>query len=82
MNHCHDCNSDYSQPGSCNCFALGGKRAVRIQASPPYADTITVSGANCSRCGGLVINGQPHECSGWVYPVWWGPTTDTRYLNT
>lgn len=26
MNHCRDCNSDYTQPGTCNCFAVGGKR--------------------------------------------------------
>lgn len=26
MNHCHDCNSDYTTPGTCNCFAPGGKR--------------------------------------------------------
>jgi hypothetical protein len=28
MNHCHDCNSTYATPGTCNCFAPGGKRAV------------------------------------------------------
>lgn len=28
MNHCHDCNSDYQTPGTCNCFAPGGKRWV------------------------------------------------------
>ena len=28
MNHCHDCNSDYATPGTCNCFAPGGKRAT------------------------------------------------------
>lgn len=28
MNHCRDCNSDYATPGTCNCFALGGKRYV------------------------------------------------------
>ncbi len=27
-NHCHDCNSDYATPGTCNCFAVGGKRYV------------------------------------------------------
>lgn len=26
MNHCRDCNSDYATPGTCNCFAPGGKR--------------------------------------------------------
>lgn len=26
MNHCCDCNSDYATPGTCNCFAVGGKR--------------------------------------------------------
>lgn len=26
MNHCRDCNSDYATPGTCNCFAVGGKR--------------------------------------------------------
>jgi hypothetical protein len=28
MNHCYDCNSGYTQPGTCNCFAAGGKRAM------------------------------------------------------
>lgn len=28
MNHCRDCNSDYATPGTCNCFAVGGKRHV------------------------------------------------------
>ena len=28
MNHCHDCNSDYATPGTCNCFAVGGRRYV------------------------------------------------------
>lgn len=28
MNHCHNCNSDYAAPGTCNCFAVGGKRHV------------------------------------------------------
>lgn len=26
LNHCRDCNSDYATPGTCNCFAPGGKR--------------------------------------------------------
>lgn len=26
MNQCHDCNSSYATPGTCNCFAVGGKR--------------------------------------------------------
>jgi hypothetical protein len=32
MNHCRDCNSDYTTPGTCNCFAPGGKRS----AAPAY----------------------------------------------
>lgn len=32
MNHCRDCNSDYEKPGTCNCFAPGGKRC----AAPAY----------------------------------------------
>lgn len=28
MNHCLDCNSTYATPGTCNCFAVGGKRHV------------------------------------------------------
>jgi hypothetical protein len=36
MNHCHDCNSSYAVPGTCNCFATGGKRAP-VEVSPdPY----------------------------------------------
>lgn len=32
MNHCHRCNSDYSQPGTCNCFA-----PIRLAPYPaPY----------------------------------------------
>lgn len=34
MNHCRDCNSDYASPGTCNCFAVGGKRYVAPVA--PY----------------------------------------------
>ena len=30
MSHCHDCNSSYDTPGTCNCFAFGGKRALQI----------------------------------------------------
>ena len=26
MNLCRDCNSEYAAPGTCNCFAVGGKR--------------------------------------------------------
>jgi hypothetical protein len=26
VNHCFDCNSSYATPGTCNCFAVGGKR--------------------------------------------------------
>lgn len=29
MNLCLDCNSTYSTPGTCNCFAPGGKRAQK-----------------------------------------------------
>jgi hypothetical protein len=34
VNHCHDCNSDYSTPGTCNCFAPGGKRYAGTQGGP------------------------------------------------
>ena len=30
VNHCLDCNSTYTQPGTCNCFAPGGKRALTV----------------------------------------------------
>lgn len=33
MNLCRDCNSEYATPGTCNCFAPGGKRAPRT--GPP-----------------------------------------------
>ncbi len=41
MNHCFDCNSDYATPGSCNCFAPGGKRFEvdaldRVPSEPTY----------------------------------------------
>jgi hypothetical protein len=28
MNLCRNCNSEYAQPGTCNCFAPGGLRFV------------------------------------------------------
>lgn len=31
MNHCYDCNSGYTTPGTCNCFAPGGKRYAGTQ---------------------------------------------------
>lgn len=36
--HCLDCNSTYTVPGTCNCFAPGGKRWLR---------TATVTGTSC-----------------------------------
>lgn len=52
MNHCHDCNSDYARPGSCNCFAPGGKRYAAPMTIPggvqpyvppaPYPTPITI----------------------------------------
>lgn len=43
MNHCRDCNSDYAMPGTCNCFAVGGKRHVAAPAPAyvPWAPTIS-----------------------------------------
>ena len=45
MNHCFDCNSSYAVPGTCNCFAPGGKRAPRtgltIGTAPGEAPTRT-----------------------------------------
>lgn len=41
MNHCHDCNSDYQTPGTCNCFAPGGKRdPAGVAIAPPATRTI------------------------------------------
>lgn len=42
MNHCHDCNSSYVNPGTCNCFAPGGKRAQTEtpDISPEVRDAI------------------------------------------
>lgn len=34
MNHCRDCNSDYAAPGTCNCFAPGGKRHAAPTLTP------------------------------------------------
>jgi hypothetical protein len=36
MNHCRDCNSDYATPGTCNCFAPGGKRSAAPPSVPWY----------------------------------------------
>jgi len=36
MNHCRDCNSDYATPGTCNCFAVGGKRYAAPITGPWY----------------------------------------------
>jgi hypothetical protein len=33
VNYCYDCNSGYSKPGTCNCFAPGGKREPRVVSS-------------------------------------------------
>jgi len=30
VNVCLDCNSLYDRPGTCNCFAPGGKRGPRV----------------------------------------------------
>ena len=42
MNHCFDCNSSYSEPGTCNCFAVGGKRYPRTEwtASPTWVHPV------------------------------------------
>lgn len=42
MNHCRDCNSDYSSPGTCNCFAVGGKRYARAYPYTPWYPWQTV----------------------------------------
>lgn len=51
MNHCHDCNSDYSAPGTCNCFAAGGKREPARTATAATSATITTTVRACQRCG-------------------------------
>lgn len=36
MNFCCDCNSLYTQPGTCNCYAPDGKRAATpLKIVPP-----------------------------------------------
>lgn len=40
MNICLDCNSMYREPGTCNCYAPGGKRAPKGQGG--NTGTITI----------------------------------------
>jgi hypothetical protein len=40
VNICLDCNSMYREPGTCNCWAPGGKRAPKEQAGS--TGTITI----------------------------------------
>jgi hypothetical protein len=41
MNFCIDCNSLYSRPGTCNCWAPGGKRdPARLVPAAPATGTI------------------------------------------
>lgn len=61
MNHCLDCNSMYATPGSCNCFAPGGKRA----AFQPYAPTVAPTVVPITTPGVL-----PHDGTGAPYPGW------------
>lgn len=63
MNVCYDCNSSYETPGTCNCFAPGGKRAVGLSpwtAEPPDAVTIRWT---CPACGGDACRDPSHGAS-------------------
>lgn len=82
MNLCHDCNSSYATPGSCNCFAPGGKRAPTPAVNrhgtidggaitvtpPPWSTDInwTVRAEKCANCGGVYAGS--HVC-GYYNPI-------------
>lgn len=82
MNHCHDCNSTYAEPGTCNCFAVGGKRhgggnpwVAPTYPSVPYVPGTdggwgSNSGYQCPLCGGFYIGS--HSCG--TYNPHIGPT--------
>jgi len=66
MNHCHDCNSSYSEPGTCNCFAFGGKRAPRYGwggNGDVVLDNQTRTYTVCPDCGGRYEHPGAHICT-------------------
>lgn len=60
MNICFECNSAYREPGTCNCFAPGGKRALMIGGGTADSTTWTVHARTCIRCGGTFTGS--HTC--------------------
>jgi hypothetical protein len=55
MNLCMDCHSYYSTPGTCNCFAPGGKRATHLYMT---GNTETL----CPSCGQAPCTGETSGC--------------------
>jgi hypothetical protein len=57
MNFCMDCYSYYSTPGTCNCFAAGGKRAPHV-----YMTGNTQTLVTCPACGKAPCDGSASGC--------------------
>lgn len=75
MPHCFDCNSSYETPGTCNCFAVGGKRAPTITVT----GTPSVPPKDEPRCD--VCTGPLWQCQGrHVRAVWVPAGGDTPVI--
>ena len=72
MNLCRDCNSEYATPGTCNCYAPGGKRelltislgetTVTVQPQASVSDLLDAIDAEVRRRA-LAVGGAMHPAA-------------------